>query len=104
MDGTATLSRRIDPVLAAIAVSSSRSRHSPPDPCGRCKPGVNDYLGKPVGVEFLKLRLTMRNNGSESVRRRFAAEDQAQALQSQLVDHGKFHDLIGRSPSRGGAV
>lgn len=61
--------------------------------------GVNDYLVKPVGVEFLKLRLTIAEQWVESVRRRFAAEDQAQALQSQLADHGKFHDLIGRSPS-----
>ncbi|MBS0171263.1 MAG: sigma-54-dependent Fis family transcriptional regulator [Nitrospira sp.] len=61
--------------------------------------GVNDYLVKPVGVEFLKLRLTIAEQWVESVRRRFAAEDQAQALQSQLADQGKFHDLIGRSPS-----
>ncbi|MDR4479279.1 MAG: sigma-54 dependent transcriptional regulator [Nitrospira sp.] len=61
--------------------------------------GVNDYLVKPVGVEFLKLRLTIAEQWVESVRRRFAAEDQAQALQSQLADHGKFHDLIGRSPA-----
>ncbi len=61
--------------------------------------GVNDYLTKPVGVEFLRLRVTIAEQWVESVRRRFAAEDQAQALQSQLADHGKFHDLIGRSPS-----
>ena len=61
--------------------------------------GVNDYLAKPVGVEFLRLRVTIAEQWVESVRRRFAAEDQAQALQSQLADHGKFHDLIGRSPS-----
>jgi DNA-binding NtrC family response regulator len=60
---------------------------------------VNDYLVKPVGVEFLKLRLTIAEQWVESVRRRFTAEDQAQALQSQLADHGKFHDLIGRSPA-----
>ena len=60
---------------------------------------VNDYLVKPVGVEFLKLRVTIAEQWVESVRRRFAAEDQAQALQSQLADHGKFHDLIGRSPA-----
>ncbi len=61
--------------------------------------GVNDYLVKPLGVEFLKLRLAIAEQWVESVRRRFAAEDQAQALQSQMADHGKFHDLIGRSPS-----
>jgi DNA-binding NtrC family response regulator len=61
--------------------------------------GVNDYLVKPVGVEFLKLRLTIAEQWVENLRRRFAAEDQAQALQSQLADHGKFHDLIGRSPA-----
>ena len=61
--------------------------------------GVNDYLAKPVGVEFLRLRVTIAEQWVESVRRRFAAEEQAQALQSQLADHGKFHDLIGRSPS-----
>lgn len=43
--------------------------------------------------------MTIAEQWVESVRRRFAAEDQAQALQSQLADHGKFHDLIGRSPS-----
>jgi DNA-binding NtrC family response regulator len=61
--------------------------------------GVNDYLVKPVGVDFLKLRLTIAEQWVENVRRRFDAEDQAQALQSQLADHGKFHDLIGRSPA-----
>lgn len=61
--------------------------------------GVNDYLVKPVGIEFLKLRLTIAEQWVENVRRRFEAEVQAQTLQSQLADHGKFHDLIGRSPS-----
>lgn len=60
--------------------------------------GVNDYLVKPVGIEFLKLRLTIAEQWVENVRRRFEAEDQAQTLQSQLADHGRFHDLIGRSP------
>lgn len=59
--------------------------------------GVNDYLVKPIGIEFLKLRLAIAEQWVEDVRRRFEAEDQAQALQSQLVDQGRFHDLIGRS-------
>lgn len=59
--------------------------------------GVNDYLVKPVGIEFLKLRLTIAEQWVENVRRRFAAEDHAQVLQSQLADQDKFHDLIGRS-------
>ncbi|MFO0733094.1 MAG: sigma-54 dependent transcriptional regulator [Nitrospiraceae bacterium] len=59
--------------------------------------GVTDYLVKPIGIEFLKLRLAIAEQWVEDVRRRFEAEDQAQALQSQLADQGQFHDLVGRS-------
>lgn len=61
--------------------------------------GVNDYLVKPVGSGLLRLRLTIAEQWVENVRRRFKAEDHAQALQSQLAAHGTFHDLIGQTPA-----
>ena len=64
--------------------------------------GVNDYLVKPVGIDFLRLRLTIAEQWVENVRRRFEAEDQSQALQSQLAAQGTFHDLIGQSSAMSG--
>lgn len=68
------------------------------------KAGANDYLAKPISLEFLKVRLAIAEQWATNLTQRLQAEaalreSEATALElrCQLAEKGQFCDLIGKS-------
>lgn len=70
---------------------------SPNDLQAALQAGANDYLVKPIGVDFLKLRLAIAEEWVGDLMRRLRAEEKAHHLERELAGTGRFYDLIGRS-------